>query len=175
MPLTQQFAQDDQGRRFADVLNDARIPFAAILQFLDDPDRQRRMVESELHHDRPALAGVVRELEARTDVHQFFLTNDGHTTTRFRQAVGMAVRIVMEGRGWRTTGRKGSLGVRAKVRPRTTRPGAYHNDGGLALWFVRAERYELPTPMPYRDVAERAREIEAAEADRQAGEAAQTV
>ena len=104
MPLAQQFGQDHQGRRFADVMVDERVEFAAILAFFDDPDRQRRMVESEEHHDRPALAGVVRELEDRPDVHQFFLSHDGHTTTRFRQAVGVVVRIVMENHGWRTTG-----------------------------------------------------------------------
>jgi hypothetical protein len=77
------------------------------------------------------------------------------------------VRIVMENHGWRTTGRKGSLGVRASVPPRTTRAGAYHNTGGLALWFTRAERYEPLTGMLYRSVAERAREIETTIAERQ--------
>ncbi len=153
MPLAEQFAQDRQGCRFADVVGDPRIDFAAILAFFDNASRQQRMAESEEHHDRPALAGVVRELEARPDVHEFFLGHDGHTTTRFRQAVGVVVRIVMENQGWRTTGRKGSLGVRATVTPRTTTPGAYHNTGGLALWFTRAERYELPNGMPYRPVA----------------------
>lgn len=160
MPLLERFAEDNQGRRFTDVLSDTRISFAEILRFFDDPDRQRRMIESELHHDRPALAGVVRELEARPEVHRFFLDNDGHTTTRLRQAVGVVVRIIMEGHGWRTTGRKGSLGVRASVPARTATAGAYHNTGGLALWFTRAERYELPGGMPFRPVAERAQEIE---------------
>ncbi|MBI3463467.1 MAG: hypothetical protein HY000_10480 [Planctomycetes bacterium] len=164
MPLADEFPNDSQGRRFSDVLADERIPFVEILHFFDDPDRKRRMVEAERDHDRPALAGVVRELEARPDVHQFFSKNDGHTTTRFRQAVGVAVRMVMTGQrpAWRTTGRKGSLGVRAKVPPRTARAAAYHNSGGLALWFTRAERYELLTGMPYRPVAQRAQEIEAA-------------
>ena len=159
MPLAQQFAHDRQGRRFADVLNDTRISFPAILDFFNHPDRQRRLIESELHHDRPALAGVVRELEHRLDVDQFFRTNDGHVTTRFRQAVGVVVRIIMEAYGWKTTGRKGSLGVRAKVPARTTNAGAYHNTGGLALWFTRAERYELVAGMPYRSVEKRAAEI----------------
>lgn len=160
MPLHDLFAGDNQGRRFTDVLNDDRISFAEILDFFDDPDRQRRMIDSELHHDRPALAGVVRELESRPEVHRFFLDHDGHTTTRLRQAIGVVVRIVMEKHGWRTTGRKGSLGVRASVPARTTRAGAYHNTGGLALWFTRAERYELSGGMPFRPVAERAQEIE---------------
>jgi hypothetical protein len=67
MPLAQQFAQDRQGRRFADVLNDARISFPAILAFFNDSQRQRRLIESELYHDRPALAGVICELEHRQE------------------------------------------------------------------------------------------------------------
>jgi len=165
MLLLQRFAQDNQGRRFADVMTDTRISFSSILAFFDDANRQRRMVESEQDHDRPAMAGVVRELEARPDVHQFFLNNDGPITTRFRQAVGVVVKIIMADHGWRTTGRKGSLGVRSNVTPRTTRTGAYHNTGGLALWFTRAERYELRTGMPYTSVAERAQQIEGAATD----------
>jgi hypothetical protein len=117
------------------------------------------MIESELDHDRPALAGVVQELEHRDDVDHFFRANNGHVTTRFRQAIGVVVRIIMESHGWKTTGRKGSLGVRAKVPPRTAVAGAYHNTGGLALWFTRAERYERVAGMPYRSVVERAADI----------------
>lgn len=160
MTLAQQFAKDRQGCKFTDVMADKRISFASILTFFDDAERQRRMVESEEHQDRPALAGVVRELERNPDLHKFFLNNDGHTTTRFRQAVGVVVRMIMESKGWRTTGRKGSLGVRTSVTPRTTTPGAYHNTGGLALWFTRAERYEPVNGIPRRSVAERAQEVE---------------
>ena len=162
MALAQQFAQDRQGRRFADVLNDARISFPAILAFFNDPQRQRRLIESELHHDRPALAGVVCELEHRQDVDQFFRTNDGHVTTRFRQAIGVVVRIIMESHGWKTTGRKGSLGVRVKGPTRTATTGADHNTGGLAVWFTRAERYELVAGMPYRPSRNERPRIEAA-------------
>ena len=66
MTLAERFVRDRQGRRYADLLTDDRTPLRAALTFLDDPDRQRRMEESELHHDRPALAGVVRELEGGT-------------------------------------------------------------------------------------------------------------
>ena len=55
----QDFLQDRQGRTFADVLKDPQQPLDAVLAFFDDKDRQRRMVEAEIHHDRPALAGVV--------------------------------------------------------------------------------------------------------------------
>jgi len=162
MSLEQEFAKDRHGRRFADVVNDPRISFPAVLTFFDDPERQRRLIESELHHDRPALAGVICEFEHREDVDQFFRMNDGHVTTRFRQAVGVVVRIIMESRGWQTTGRKGSLGVRVKRPTRTTTTGTDHNTGGLALWFTRAERYVLVAGMPYRSVEERAAEIDLA-------------
>jgi hypothetical protein len=142
MSLAIKFAQDPQGRRFADVMSDTRINFNAVLDFFEDPTRQRRMIESELHHGRPALAGIIKELEAQPDVEVFLKNHDAHTTIRFRQAVGVIVKIIMKSHGWKTTGRKGSLGTRAKVPTRTATPGAYRNDSGLAVWFTRAERYE---------------------------------
>jgi hypothetical protein len=159
--LTRQlFLEDRQGRTFADVLNDAEQPFDQVLAFFNDSGRQRRMEESELHHNRPPLAGVVRELEAQLDVDRFLASQHPRRTKRLRQAVGVAVRIIMERRGWRKTGKKGSLGVRAVREPRVATPGAYHNTGGLAFWFLRAERYERPEGMPYPTVRSRRNEFE---------------
>lgn len=157
MQLAKQFAEDTQGRRYADMLK--LDLFQSILTFFDDPDRQRRMVESELHHDRPALAGVVRELEHREDLNEFFATNPGHITTRFRQAIGVIVRIIMENEDWLRTGRKGSLGVRTKPTNTSPTKGATTNTGGLSVWFTRAERYERKGGMPFRPVEERSKEI----------------
>ena len=157
MQLAKQFAQDTQGRRYADVLK--QDLFQSILTFFDDPDRQRRMVESELHHDRPALAGVVRELEDREDLNEFLATNPGHITTRFRQAIGVVVRIIMENKNWQKTGRKGSLGVRTKTKDAFPMKGATTNTGGLSVWFTRAERYEPKDGMPFRPVEKRSEEI----------------
>ncbi|GAB5442492.1 MAG: hypothetical protein Fues2KO_28410 [Fuerstiella sp.] len=153
-----QFLKDAQGRTFADVVEDPEQPFDVVLKFFSSADRQRRMEESEIHHDRPPLAGVVRELEAEPAVNQFLF--DGQTTKskRLRQAIGVVVRIIMERRGWRKTGRKGSLGVRSAG---PARDSPRHNTGGLAFWFVRGERYELPDRMPYRSVRERCEELEA--------------
>ena len=97
------------------------------------------MEESELHHDRPPLAGVVRELESLPAIDKFLATSLPSRTKQLRQAIGVTVRMVMERLGWKKTGKKGSLGVRnALTRPRkeTKRP---HNTGGLAFWFLRAE------------------------------------
>ena len=154
------FQQDRQGRTFADVLGDAEQPFVQVLAFFNDQNRQRRMEESELHHNRPPLAGVVRELESQGDVDKFLASQHPRRTKRLRQAVGVVVRIIMERRGWHKTGKKGSLGVRAVRESHTAMPGAYHNTGGLAFWFLRAERYECPDGMQFRSVRARRDELE---------------
>jgi hypothetical protein len=141
-------------------LDDPEQPFDEVVAFFSDPERQRRMENSEIHHDRPALAGVVRELESLPAVDRFLATQDPRRTKRLRQAVGVVVRMVMQQRGWTKTGKKGSLGVRAPVAKGTRTPGGYHNTGGLAFWFLRAERYARADGMPFRTVRERAQECE---------------
>lgn len=149
------FLEDRQGQKFADVVNDPEQPFDAVLEFFNDADRQRRMEESELHHDRSPLAGVVRELESLSEIDGFLSAVHARRSTRLRQAIGVLVRIIMEQRGWRKTGRKGSLGVRATKVDRTPS----HNTGGLAFWFIRAERYEREEGMPFRSVRDRCNEM----------------
>lgn len=140
-------------------MNDPQQPFDTVLEFFNDGDCQRRMEESELHHDRAPLAGVVRELESQPAINKFLAGVHASRSKRLRQAIGVLVRMIMQRRGWQKTGRKGSLGVRAS---RTERTPA-HNTGGLAFWFIRAERYELIEGMPYRSVRDRCQELEAAE------------
>lgn len=152
----QTFLDDPQGRTFADVVDDSDLPFDCVLAFFNAPDRQRRMEESERDHDRPPLAGVVRELEKEPELDRFLSANHTQRSKRLRQAIGVLVRMIMEAKGWRKTGRKGSLGVRAAAQPGTPS----HNSGGLAFWFVRAERYELPDGMPYDSVKQRCQELE---------------
>ncbi len=156
-----EFLQDRQGRTFADVLNAPQQPFDAVLDFFNDEDRQRRMEESETHHDRPPLAGVVRELEAQPAIDDFLSSQHPRRTKRLRQAVGVVVRMIMERLGWRKMGKKGSLGARATITGRTAPPGAYHNTGGLAFWFLRAERYERDGGMPFPTVRDRAKKLKA--------------
>jgi hypothetical protein len=151
------FLKDRQGRTFADVLNDPEQPFAEVLVFFSDERRQQRMEESEIHHDRAPLAGVVRELEAQPAINGYLAGVHARDTQRLRQAIGVLIRMIMERRGWNKTGRKGSLGVRAESSSRLPA----HNTGGLSLWFVRAERYRLEEKMPFRPVIQRCRELEA--------------
>jgi hypothetical protein len=149
------FLKDRQGRTFSDVLNDTEQPFAEVLAFFNDPDRQRRMLESEIHHDRAPMAGVVRELESQPEIDHFLSQVHPQRTQRLRQAIGVLVRIIMEQQGWKKSGKKGSLGVRAE----TSKSSPAHNTGGLAFWFLRAERYELEAGMPFRTAAARHRSL----------------
>lgn len=150
----EEFLRDRQGRTFTDVLNAPGVPFEALLHFFGDEARQQRMEDSEIHHDRPALAGVIRELEAQPEIDAFLSEIHLQESKRFRQATGVLVRMIMERRGWKKTGKKGSLGVRAS----SDRTQPSHNTGGLAFWFVRAERYEKKEGMPFRTVRERRRQ-----------------
>jgi hypothetical protein len=152
----QEYLEDSQGRTFADVANDSRQPFAEVLEFFTDQHRQRRMEDSEIHHDRSPLAGVVRELESQPAIDKFLAGVHARRSARLRQAIGVVVRMIMERRGWRKTGRKGSLGVRAAAVQRV----ANHNTGGLAFWFIRGERYEREDGMPFRSVRDRCQEFE---------------
>jgi len=150
------FLKDAQGKTFADVVNDTTQPFDEVLAFFDDDDRQRRMMEAELHHNRAPMAGVVREFESLPSIDRFQKGVHAKKTTRFRQAIGVLVRMIMEGHGWQKTGRKGSLGVRAAGAAKTPA----HNKGGLAFWFVRAERYERSEGMPFMKVRQRYQDFE---------------
>ena len=151
------FSEDTQGRTFADVLNDPDQPLDAVFAFFSDSGRQRRMEESEIHHDRSPLAGVVRELEAQPEINAFLTEVHAGPSKRLRQCIGVVVRIIMQSRGWKKTGKKGSLGVRAA---KSDAPSPVHNTGGLAFWFLRGERYELEDGMPYRSVKDRCEELE---------------
>ena len=152
----EKFLDDLQGRTFSDVVKDPEQPFDAVLEFFNDENRQRRMEESEIHHDRPPLAGVVRELESHPAIDRSLAETHTQRSKRLRQAVGVVVRIIMQARGWQKAGRKGSLGVRAGRNP--SEPS--HNTGGLAFWFIRAERYVLAEGMPFQSVREHYQKLE---------------
>lgn len=162
------FLEDRQGKKYTDVVNDPDLAFEEVLDFFSDSDRQRRMEDSEIHHDRAPLAGVVRELETHPMIDRFLGSIHPRRTKRLRQSIGVVIRMIMEQLGWQKTGRKGSLGVRAPASDATP----YHNTGGLAFWFLRAERYELKSGMPYPSVQQRRRSLSkdcAVSAPRKAG------
>ncbi|MEX2316077.1 MAG: hypothetical protein WD669_02925 [Pirellulales bacterium] len=160
-----EFLDDRQGRTFADVVNDTAQPFSEVLEFFNDPDRQRRMEESETHHDRAPMAGVVRELESLPSINRILGAADARRSQRLRQSIGVLIRMIMERRGWRKTGKKGSLGVRSGQ----SRGTPNHNVGGLAFWFIRAERYVHESSKPYQSVRRRCKQLESSTTNGKAG------
>jgi hypothetical protein len=143
------FESHRQGRRFPDVVSDARFDFRRWIAFFNDPNRQQRLCDAEIDHLRPALAGVIRELENHPDFQPFLAGHDAATTKRARQAVGVLTGVVMQKLGWSKAKRKGALGHGAPARP-TAEAGTYRNRrGSLSRWLRRAEHYVPPGGLPY--------------------------
>lgn len=97
-----------------------------LIELLNEPDSERRLEEAELRHGMPALAGVVDEVEGDAAIESVLRSgSDGY---RFRQTVGVAVKLKMARLGWRTTGRKGTV--------------------RRARYFTKAEHYEAERALP---------------------------
>jgi len=94
------FLHDRQGRTFADVVNDPEQPFDAVLDFFNNEDRQRRMVESEVRYDRAPLAAVKRELESQPSIQDFLSSAGRNRRKRLGQVVTVVVRMIMDRLGW---------------------------------------------------------------------------
>lgn len=114
------FLADPHAAKYRDIVDGYPGAFARVLQVLNDPDRQEGLAAAE-RFDRPALSGIVHAIEADPEIA---IALESQVSLRFRQTVGVAVRLIMEELGWATTGKKGS--VRG------------------AKYFRRAERYEAP-------------------------------
>ena len=98
--ITRQDFLHRQGRTFTDVLNDSEQPFEDVLDFLNDEDRQRRMVESEVLNNRAPLAAVKRELESQPSIQDFLSSKDPNRRKRLGQVVTVVVRMIMDRLGW---------------------------------------------------------------------------
>jgi len=72
------------------------------------------MVAVTIHLGLPALAGITRQLEHKAEIRKFFHGNGTQHTLRFRQFVGVAVRLAMEQLDCRTTKRKAYLSTFSK-------------------------------------------------------------
>jgi hypothetical protein len=79
-----------------------------LIEFFDDANRPRRMEESVLHHKR---SPQVRELGSQAAIDRFLTDARIGRNMRYRQAVDVLVRLIMERRGWQKASREGSFGV----------------------------------------------------------------
>lgn len=129
MGLLEKVRNDPQVKRYKKVWESETVARSVkdVGEFFERPDIVRRMIESEKHHDRPALAGIVIDLESLIVEQSMAGIERGEmqgwpSPTRRNQLIGVIIRIVMEAEGWKPTGKKGSL-------------------VGISKMFKRSERY----------------------------------
>lgn len=141
--LRDTFNSDSHGRRYADVVNDPNIPWNATISFFESEQIVRDMITFQTEGDLPPLYGVVRRLEKVPEIASYLGGTDAHITQRYRQAVGVLIRIIMESNGFRVSARSpGPLGTRKKIPASSNAPGAYENESGVSRWFVSSKYYE---------------------------------
>jgi len=100
------FDTDTHAAKYRSTLDGHSIATGRLIEILNEPANEQRLIDAEID-GRPALAGVVRAVEGDDAIREILETGlAGH---RFRQAVGVAVRLKMERLGWATTGTKGSV------------------------------------------------------------------
>jgi len=108
MPISlQSFRDDPHAAAYVPALESHPDATRRLLELLNEPINEERLIDAERLHDRPALTGVVRLLEDDPEIVAVLAS--GPASYRFRQAVGVGVRLKMEERGWATTGRKGTV------------------------------------------------------------------
>ena len=77
-----------------------------LFRLLNDPANEQRLVDAEAQ-GMPALAGVAQLIE--DDPAIATVLEAGPASLRFRQAIGMAIKLKMAKLGWRGTGTKGAV------------------------------------------------------------------
>lgn len=128
--LLGEFLADSLGQCFEQFVRGGEM---VVLDFLAVPCRVRRMMEAEVFHDRPALAGVVLELESDPAIAAWLAEDATRSEPRRRnQYIGAVVRFILRREGWTPTGRRTTLGLSSRV--------------------GKAERYRPPESFPGHDI-----------------------
>lgn len=127
------FAADRHGRQFADVIKDQKALTEIVFALVNERGARERMVMVTVHLGLPALAGIVRALERNSKINDFFSRTQRQGTLRFRQFVGVAVRMTMVGMGFKPRGSKGYL-------------------QSFSTWFTRAELFSPPPEHSDREI-----------------------
>lgn len=100
------FKRDSHAAKYVVELDCRPEAADRLLRLLNDPANEQRLVDAEMN-GMPALAGVARFLEDDPVIGEVLDTDPA--SLRFRQAVGVAIKLKMAKLGWRTTGTKGAV------------------------------------------------------------------
>ncbi len=121
------FLEDPLGKSYRDVARYPGRPFDAVFDLFNKGDRQLQMEQAE-RDGKPALAGVVKELESDQTIAKILNpTTSPNRSRRLRQAIGMVTRMFMEARGWKKKVDKYGRDVKGPLES--------------ARWFGSAQRY----------------------------------
>lgn len=100
------FRSDPHAARYVRELEHRGVAGEHLLAILNDPANEGLLVH-EADRGDPPLDGVVRSIEADPEIRQ--ILGSGPDGYRFRQTVGVAIRLRMEQLGWRGAGSKGAV------------------------------------------------------------------
>ena len=100
------FKRDSHAAKYVVELNCRPAAAERLFWLLNEPANEQRLVDAEMN-GMPALAGVARFLEDDPVIGEVLDTDSA--SLRFRQAVGVAVKLKMAKLGWQTTGTKGTV------------------------------------------------------------------
>ncbi len=100
------FGDDPHASKYRGELTRHPKAFARLFALLNDPPNEQRLIDAEMH-GLPALCGVIRFIESDPTINAVLI--EDRTGHRFRQTVGVAVKLKMVKLGWEGTGSKGTV------------------------------------------------------------------
>lgn len=98
------FDRDPHAAKYRGEIDAHPEAFNRLFALLNDHANEHQLASAEIH-GFPALSGVARFIEADPAIVR--VLEDGQDGCRFRQAVGVAIKLKMEKIGWAATGMKG--------------------------------------------------------------------
>lgn len=101
----QDFVDDPHAAKYLGELERRGPAFEHLLLVLNDPATER-LLEHESTQDHAALRAIVTIIDSHPELAAAV---GGQAGRRYRQAIGVAVRLKMERLGWTTSGRKGPV------------------------------------------------------------------
>jgi hypothetical protein len=119
------FSEDTHANRYRGELDVHTEAMRRLIELLNEPANEQRLLDAEAQ-GMPALAGIVRFVEGDPEIEA--VLQQGTKGHRFRQTVGVAIKLKMNRLGWHTTQRKGAV--------------------KNARYFTKAEHYEADRPEP---------------------------
>ena len=100
------FERDSHAAKYVIELDCRPKASERLFWLLNAPANEQRLVDAEML-GMPALSGVARFLEDDPAIAEVLETDPA--SLRFRQAIGVAIKLKMAKLGWQTTGTKGAV------------------------------------------------------------------